>query len=187
MSVWAGWQADLLGNAGLPNTSNNRRFLTAWHSEAETNCENNPIDLSNQPRGASDCAPLPGLTVKAQKYPTHGDAETAFVAQLDANYAKALLSALKTGNPYTADNTGDVTTSLAAWGSVRFSRTFFADTGSAPGRGGVSTGIAAPKAHDGWRDLRHTLNHTVLSELRDSRRITSAALRSMSRKHKVSG
>jgi hypothetical protein len=106
VSTWAGWEADLLTHAGIPNTANNRRFLDDWHSHAETNCKNNPIDLSVRSAGATNCHTLPAVTARAQNYSTTGNAVHAFDVQIHQNAYQHLLAALLTGNPYTASVPG---------------------------------------------------------------------------------
>jgi len=45
--------------------------------------------------------------------------------------------------------------------------------------------IRAPRAHSGWADLQRSFNHHWHPALRNSERFTRAALRSLSKAHKV--
>ena len=46
MPTWSGWVQDFLTAAGFPNTADNRKFLAEWAAHSNTDCGNNPIDLS---------------------------------------------------------------------------------------------------------------------------------------------
>lgn len=187
MSVWAGWQADLLSHSSVPNTADNRRFLTDWHAHAETNCHNNPIDLSARTAGASNCKQLPGLNVRAQNYSTTGNAVHAFAVQIESGTFSDLKAAMLTGNPYTADNTGLASEDLTAWGSQAFAKRYFSETANAPGRGGGPVSVTAPRAHKGWNDIRQTANRHWPAALAYSDRHIRAALRSVGRARRVGG
>lgn len=50
---------------------------------------------------------------------------------------------------------------------------------------GAGGGITASRAHHGWADVRHSLNHVMPGALRASETRTRAALRSLSRARKV--
>lgn len=182
MSVWANWQADLLTHAGVPDTAANRRFLTDWHSHAETNCRNNPVDLSVPSAGASNCRSLPGITEKAQNYATTGDAVHAFYLQVRGSFAQNIRRALESGDPYTVSYTGKVAEDLTAWGSQTFAHWYFNATVNAPGRGG---GIQDGDALRGWADLQRSINRNMPKALHDSANLTRHALRALSRGRKV--
>lgn len=185
MGTWSGWQADLLSFAHLPNTTENRNFLSDWNAHAETNCANNPVDLSVPDTTSSDCASLPGLIPKAQRYTTHGNGAHAFNVQVHQSRYAALLSAMETGDPYTTNNTGEVAQDIALWGSRAFSQRYFDETKNAPGRGSGGDGISAPRAHKGWHDIRRSVNHNWPRALKASERQTRAALRRISHARKV--
>ena len=182
MSTWPGWQADLLSHSGIPNTTNNRRFLSDWHSHAETNCANNPIDLSVTDFDGKDCADLPGLIAKAQRYPTTAAGSHAFDTQIHQAAYAALLSVMMTGNPYTATGSGLASEALSAWGSETFAQRYFAETANAPGRGG---GIVDGDALRGWTDLQRSINKRMPAALAASQATTRRALRSLGRTHRV--
>ncbi len=162
MSVWSGWQADLLGHAGIPNTTANRNFLSSWHSHAASNCHDNPIDLSVQSAGSSNCHALPGVNAHAQNYSTTGNAVHAFDVQIHQNAYRHLLAALMSGDPYTASGTGLAAQDLAAWGSRGFSQFFFNATAGAPGRGGGYK----PTSTKAWGSVQKSVNHGMPTMLR---------------------
>jgi hypothetical protein len=180
VSVWSGWQADLLSHAGIPNTTNNRRFLSDWHAHAETNCRNNPIDLSVTVGATRNCAPLPGLNVQAQRYTTTGNAVHAFTVQIHQARYSHLLAALRSGNPYTAASPGLIAADLAAWGSQTFAQRFFNQTVT---NAGGAAGYA-PTALPAWADLQRQVNHglpVALRRLSGLNRATKNALAQRSR------
>lgn len=185
MSVWAGWQSDLLTHAVLPDTAANRRFLSDWHSHAETNCKNNPIDLSVKDFDGSDCHALPGLIAKAQSYPTHAAGSHAFHTQIHQSDYAALFAAMQTGNPYTADNTGPASEAISRWGSRAFGQRFFAETDltRSGGPGGQLAGQG--QALRGWSHLQRAINHDLPKALHASQQARHAALRSLARAHRV--
>lgn len=182
MSVWTGWQADLLTHAGIPSTTHNRSFLSDWHSHAETSCHDNPVDLSVRAGTSSNCAELPGLLAHAQAYPTTGDAVHAFDVQIHEGAYGDLLAVMLTGNPYTATGTGLASEAIAAWGSEKFAHRYFAETANAPGRGG---GIVDGDALKGWSDLQRSFNKRLPAALTASQATTSRALRALGRARKV--
>lgn len=185
MSVWSGWEADLLSHSSVPNTANNRRFLDDWHARAETNCNNNPIDLSVDTPGATQCAPLATTGGHARNYATSGDAVHAFSVQINQAAYHDLKVAMLTGNPYTADNTGVAAGDIAAWGSESFAQWYFSQTANAPGRGGGPVPVNAPQAHKGWADMRRSVNHHWPQALAASDRHIRIALRSIGKARKV--
>ncbi len=182
MSVWKGWQADFLTHTkGVPNTTHNRRFLTEWHDHAETNCRNNPIDLSAVFSFSKNCHALGGRNPQAQSYPTHPDAVAAFYTQVrDGNYPH-LLHALASGNPYALDHDAVVALAgdLGEWGSGTFS-SWYEDQQTQP----VLT-LKAPQALAGWKALRKSVNRGMPNALAHSHRVNKGTLRTLHRARKV--
>ncbi len=181
MSVWNGWQADLLSHAGIPNTTNNRNFLSSWHSHAETNCHNNPIDLSVHSAGATNCHALPAVTAHAQNYSTTGNAVHAFDVQIHQNAYQHLLAALLTGNPYTASGTGLASQDLTKWGSQKFAQFFFNATAGAPGRGGGYK----PTSTKAWGSVQRSVNRGLPTMLRRVGALNKATSTQLRRRRRV--
>ena len=180
--MWTGWQADLLTHSGIPNTGHNRSFLSDWHSRAETNCHDNPVDLSVPAGTSTNCAGLPGVVAHAQAYPTTGDAVHAWDVQIHQGAYADLLSVMLSGNPYTAVGTGLASEAITAWGSERFAQRYFTETANAPGRGG---GIVDGDALKGWSDLQRSFNKRMPTALTASQATTARALRVLGRARKV--
>lgn len=185
MSTWSGWEDQFLKVAGLPTTAANRRFLDEWAAHAETNCTNNPIDLTHKLSGSTNCGSLPALTLKTQHYTSHAQAAQAFLAEIDGTNLRQLRAALESGDPFTVNNTGVVSEQIDFWGSTTFAKFYFNETGSAPGRGGSSSQFEDSHALAGWADIRHSVNHNMPAALRSSQKMTAAALRRVGRARKV--
>src|SRR5207302_2597796 len=126
---------------------------------------------------SSDCADI-GRSTKAQRYTTHGNAAQAFNQELHSGDYAHLLAALRSGDPYTAKNSGLVSQELSAWGSQKFAQRYFGETANAPGRGGGG-GIRAPHALGGWHDVQHSVNVRLPATLRQSNRYTVRALQAL--------
>lgn len=185
MATWAGWESELLNAAGFDTSAGNVQFLHDWGDHTNSACVNNPIDLSRVMRGSSDCHDLPGSRT-AQKYVSHAQAANAFAGQVASGDFPILLAAFKSGDAYTQSRLGAVMIDLDKWGSHSFVLWLEGQFGISPGGGGLGTvSTAAPKAHNGWADLRHSVNHNMPAALRASQRNTRAALRSLSRARKV--
>jgi hypothetical protein len=185
MATWTGWEAQFLAAAQVPDTTSNVQFLDDWARHANTDCRNNPIDLSTPVSGSTNCASLPAITARAQNYTTHANAAHAFYVQTHAGYAKALLAALKSGDPYTVTDTGTVATDISAWGSQKFAEVYFTETAGAPGRGGG--GGIAPQALKGWHDVRRSVNTKMPAALQHSEKMVRRALQDLSRASRVRG
>ena len=181
MSVWNGWQADLLSHAGIPNTAGNRKFLSDWHAHAETNCRDNPIDLSVRSAGASNCHALPGINARAQNYSTTGNAVHAFDVQIHQNAYRHLLSAMLTGNPYTASGSGLAGQDLTAWGSQGFAQFYFNATAAAPGR----SGGYKPTSTKAWSSVQRSVNHGLPTMLRRTGALNKSTSQLLRRKRRV--
>lgn len=184
MTTWGGWQTEFLTAAQVPNTTNNRRFLDDWASHAETNCRNNPVDLSAKVSGSTNCHSLPAITARAQNYTTHGNAAHAFYVQTHAGSSKALLAALASGNPYTVDDTGAVATDLSAWGSQGFAQRYFAETAGQRGGGGGG-GPTAPHSTKAWGQLQNQVNRQLPTTLRKVSGLQAATSTTLRRRRRV--
>lgn len=181
MATWPGWQAQLLLAAGLPNSSNNVSFLTDWHNHANTNCGNNPVDISLNISGASPCKLTSNPNHRARNYANRDQAAGQFAAQIHSGSYPTLLAVLRDSNPYDLDRYPQVTANLDTWGSGKFADWYSTKLSNLVAGGN----IAAPRAHNGWADLRRSANRKGPAALRDSDRLTNAALRSLSRVRKV--
>lgn len=184
MATWSGWQTEFLTAAQVQNTADNRRFLSEWASNANTNCKNNPVDLTASVAKSTNCHSLPSITAKAQNYTSHGNAAHAFYVQTHRSGQTALLAALKSGNPYTVDNTGNVAQDLSSWGSQTFAQIYFAETAGQRGGGG-GTDNYAPHTTKAWGDLRHQVNQTMPTTLRRVGRLQTATSTALRRHRRV--
>ena len=185
MATWSGWEIQFFNRAHILNTPPNQRLLTAWANHATSpNCANNPIDLSIAVGGSSHCHANTGIHHWTMRYGSHGDAASAFDTEIHQAWAHALLSALNSGNPFQVANWNDVVSVFVSWGSVSMSNWYFNQFQTSGGGGGGGGGKGA-RAHHGWTDLRHSINHNMPKALRASEQHTSAALRALSKARKV--
>lgn len=182
-ATWDGWQADLLGAAGIIVTPPNMDFLSDWHAHAPGSCNFNPIDLSTSVSGSTRCGATVAGFGRTQNYGTHAQAETAFKRQVTAASMKALKAALDTGNPF---QIGDRTAAVAAivkWGSPQFAAWY--KTATSSGQTGGSKGSGTADLMGGWHSLQRSLNRNWRRDLNRGERSLHAALRSLGHSRKV--
>lgn len=186
MTVWSGWQAQLLSAASLPGSSENSAFLSDWHSSANSNCTNNPVDISRTATGATNCHPLTGART-AKNYTSHGQAASAFDQELHSGNFPHLLAALNSGTPYHVPSAHDVIADLIVWGSETFAYQLSQNYGPPSGGGGGGGGFKNAQALKGWHSLQLSVNRDMRPTLADSNRKIRRALQSLSRAHRVKG
>jgi hypothetical protein len=182
MSAWSGWEAEFLKAAGLPLTTSNEAFLNQWNTYDNTNCRNNPIDLSRQTAGSTACADLPNGK-KARNYLSHAQAASTFSAQLKSGGYPNLLAALRSGQPYAVANPSKVAQDLGKWGSGIFQQAYVGAASTPPPSPGGN--LNAPRAHGGWRDLRRSINRNMPRSLNRAHNLTQQALRATSHGRRV--
>lgn len=179
MSVWSGWQADLLKAAGFPNNAANRSFLSAWHSHATSNCTRNPVDISKQVGEWTACKHLnQGRT--ANNYANRADAESAFKGQIFGSEFLHLNAGFFNSALHTASASSDVIAEIRLWGSTAFAN--YLENQASGGGGG---GAKSPGIHKGWSQLRHSVNSSLPGAFRESDKLRRQALRSLSKARKV--
>ena len=185
MATWSGWQNQFLLAAGVVDTPPNRDFLTEWAKHASSpQCKNNPIDLHHKVGSSTNCDHPAGFAYWTQAYTSHAHAATAFGDQLRQQVYLAISDTLGTGNPWQDPGYKLVHKALLAWPSNNFAAWYLNKMTGAGGPGGGGGGKAA-RAHSGWNDLRHSVNHNMPKALRTSERHTHAALRALSKARKV--
>lgn len=185
MPTWTGWQNQFLNAAHIIVTPPNRTFMTEWAKLEGGSCKNNPVDLTHSVNGSTRCGATVGGFGRTQNYPTHAGAAHAFSLQMRTSWVKPLLDALNTGNPFQIGDRSAAVAVLNRWASPTFA-TWYANAttdGTTGGSGGG--GGKGAKAHSGWADLRHSVNHNMPQALKHSKQHTDAALRSLSRARKV--
>lgn len=177
MGEWTGWQADLLGRAGLPTAEATQEFLYDWHSHTASDCGNNPIDISRGASGATNCKKLTD-TRTAKNYTSHAQAATAFSQQIHSGQFPALLRALNSAIPYQQPSVAAVVADLRKWGSPGFATYYrnHANAGSGGGQGGGG-GSGEPHVHKGWHDIRRSVNTHMPRALAQAEHLTRQALR----------
>lgn len=176
MATWSGWQNQLLRAAHFPTSAANREFLTAWNQHAESNCRNNPVDISKQVDPWSACKHLgPGRT--ANNYGTRQAAADAFNGQVFGSEFLALNTGFENSalSPFAASD--EVIAAIDLWGSAKFAAWL---------RGQASKSAGTPTHfHQGWNDLRRSVNKRYPNALTDSTKLTKAALRKLAHARRV--
>jgi hypothetical protein len=183
MTTWAGWAADFLAAASLPDTARNRSFLSDWAANANhPGCTNNPIDLTHHEPGSTNCAATSLIGVHVQRYTSHTWARTAFNSQIHSGDYPHLLGALRSGSPYTVKDLGPVASDIGDWQSINFANVYLSKAEAGP-----PTTINAAKAHKGWADIRHSFNHNAVPTLVHARRVRAAGLRRLAHARRLGG
>lgn len=181
MSVYSGWQHDLLGAASLPDTAANRRFLNAWHANAESDCSLNPIDLTDRNDHSHNCKQTGFVGRSYQRYDDRVWTRTAFYAQITSGKYPHLRAALRSGNPYTVTDYVAVTDDIGKWASQTFSNIYLDVMRS----GGPPPTLKAPQALRGWGDIQRAVNRHLPAALHASQQHRHAALRELRRARRV--
>lgn len=180
MSTWAGWVTDFLNIPALTNTPPNQTFMEQWSAHDATQCKNAPITLSTVVAGSSRCGNTVTPLGRTQQYNTRAHAVHAWSLQIELGVAKPIKDAINTGNPFQINDRAPVVAALKTWGSPSFADWYKNATSS----GGTGTGgnpsTRAPHTHSGYHDLQHVMEHHLPSALRQSGKLTDAALRSLS-------
>lgn len=184
MATWAGWEAQFLNAAGLIVTPPNMALLNQWSQNAHTSCRNNPIDLSHNLVGSTQCGALPGIFPHARNYTSHAQAATAFADEVRSSFAAKLYQALNSGNPYQVSFYNDVASVFVSWGSDKMLNVYLT-TATGPAGNPNPPGSKKADLLDGWHSLRRSLNRNWRPALHAAERDLHTALRSLSRSHKV--
>jgi len=181
-STWSGWQRQFLTRAGIIITPPNLNLLSLWAQNSATNCDNNPIDLSQTVAGSPNCGELHGIFPHAKHYSSHRNAATAFRTEINMSFAHALLVAMNTGNPFQAPNFNDAASVFVSWGTPKMLDVFL-NQGHTPGGGG---GGGSAGIHKGWADLQRSVGKGRLGKkVTATNRMDAATLRAIRRAHKV--
>ena len=180
MSTWIGWRNELLKAAGVPLTTAARDFIYQWNKHAQSDCHNNPLDISHTVRGATACQRLTP-TRTAQNYTSHKQAADAFAAELHSGNFRHLAAAITATDPYKVADTIGVIRDIERWGSVKFAQYYGtkAPPPPGPGPGPPPKGGTLPKGHHGYHDLQVALARTLPTNLRRSKIIRQRVLRKM--------
>lgn len=173
MSAWSGWVADMISGLGIPDTADNRNFLTQWEQNDPSRCQNNPLVASWTARRSSNCKPAPGA-LYVQNYASPGSAIRATARQLASNDYPYLRDALMTGHPLNWQPLSQVVTDLNLWGATGFAAQIAFEHGiSVPG------GAKVPTTHvtAAWSRWMRTLAHKGPSSHRRTLAVAARANR----------
>lgn len=185
MSTWSGWIIQFLSRANILNTPPNQTFMSEWASHSPGGCKNNPVILSTAVAGSTRCGDTVAGFGRTQNYGTHAEAAHAFSIQMHTAWVKPLLDALNSGNPFQIGDRSNVVGVLKRWGDEGFAAWYANANDDGTTGGGGGGGGKSARAHGGWNDLRHSINHNMPKALRTSQQHTTVALRALSKARKV--
>ena len=185
MATWTGWENQLLNAAGIIVTPPNRQLLDLWAKNALTSCRNNPIDLSHNVSGSTQCGALPGIFAHARNYTTHAKAASAFDQEIHASFAAQLLKAMDTGNPFQVKYASDVASVFVSWGTDKMLNAYLNAAGAGGGGGGGGGGGIAPRTHKAWGDLQRSVNTHLPAAINHAAKVNAATLQKLRHVHRV--
>lgn len=188
MATWSGWIQQFLSAANFPNTDGNRTWLSEWAQNANTNCRNNPIDLSRKQGGSSACSKLTDSRT-AQNYTSHAQAAAAFINQINSGNFPNLLAGMKAGDPFARATLPAVLGDLLTWGSSQWEKHLENEFGVTPGGGGIGGGgnftPTATNVYKSWGDIQTSINRNLPTALHRITVSQTALLRTLAHKRRV--
>jgi|SRR6185437_5972370 len=111
MSIWQGWEQELLAAIGAPSTPQNISFLDAWANAEGGSASYNPMNTTQPASGAMDYN-----SAGVKEYTSAQQGIVATAQTLENGYYPTILSGLKSGNPLT--NAGsELNAELNKWGT----------------------------------------------------------------------
>lgn len=171
MGVWVGWAQELLGAAGLSTGTDSLAFMDEWAQNANANCKNNPVDISQRHGGSTKCKVLPSGKA-AQRFSSHKEAAAAFAAQLTEKNYPHLYAGLHSGEPFATSVTDGIASDLRRWGSDKWRKAYLTQQGAITGgTGATANGLK------GFNAFQHSLARELPTALRRSHVIRQQALR----------
>lgn len=119
MSIWQGWEQQLLAAIGAPTTQQNISFLDKWASiesgaKGTGGGQFNPLNTTQTEPGSTAFNFNNGFPV--QNFPNASEGITATATTLQNGYYPDILSALQSGNPF-ANITQAMRSQLNTWGT----------------------------------------------------------------------
>lgn len=182
MGTYTNWKHDLLSSDRMPDTTANLRFMGEFHTNSESDCALNPIDLTHHVTGeSSNCKQTGYVGRYYQRYTDRIWTRTAFYAQMTSGDYPHLRAALRSGNPYTVSDYLDVSKDIGKWSSGPFSSVYLGEMQS----GGPIPTLKAPQALAGWKDVQHSVNRGMPAALKASEHMRNAAWRHVRRAGKL--
>ena len=138
-NAWTGWEEDVIGYLGVPNTKENIEFLDVWQQFEHSNAHNNPLNLT-KPTGI---ATINSAGVQSYSTAAQGALYTANNIK-NSGYYPTIYAALQSGKPLDIFvlHKGDPNKQLAIikelrkWGSGTYADYLSQLTGGKVGQGG---------------------------------------------------
>jgi hypothetical protein len=180
--VWSGWQAAVLADIPAPDTADNVRFLTDWHSFELSGAQYNPLNTTQKESGSTT---FNSAGVQNYTGPTQGAKATA--QTLDNGFYGNIVAALKEGSPYTYAMSPAIGRELTTWGTPNFAAKFLGT--AAPSQPGGILNTAPPEPGQssiaGFHQVGLVLAHGLPKHLYTSMRLGQHTKRNLSRFTKV--
>ena len=138
-NAWTGWEEDVIGYLGVPNTVENKEFLDVWQQFEHSNAHNNPLNLT-KPTGV---ATINSAGVQSYSTAAQGALYTANNIK-NSGYYPTIYAALQSGKPLDIFvlHKGDpkkqlaIIAELRKWGSGTYADYLSQLTGGKAGQGG---------------------------------------------------
>lgn len=189
MAAWRGWEADVLRLLGAPVTDANVRFLSGWHDYEESACANNPLNTTLVYGGSTRCN-----AASVQSYPSHGVGAAATARTLLSGLYKAIVAALRSGDPFSYHAAYQVASNIRTWGTDEWANVYLTLAAlSQPGGIGQTLppivppppAAFAPSVHHGWGGLQRSVNRRLPTALARSQAIRRAVRRKLHRQSRL--
>lgn len=177
MTVWAGWDTQLLSQLDAQNTGANRSFVGEWAKADGTACARNPLAATVPLADSTNCKQVTGA-VYVQAYSTHAHAVAATTKQLEEPPFAPILAALKTGNPFTYANWQEVVGALGTWGAHAYAVQYGNEAQAVQGRagGGGTISSDASRSLAGYKHFSQQLSHTLPQQLHQAQQLRAQAV-----------
>lgn len=111
MSVWQGWESQVLAAIGAPVTAANVAFLDAWQNAEGGSAAYNPLNTTQRMSGST-----PYNSAGVQEYGSTAQGANATAQTLQNGRYGAIVDGLRSGNPLGGD-TSTIAQELGTWGT----------------------------------------------------------------------
>jgi hypothetical protein len=174
VSVWPGWERDVLTALKAPINADTTKFMDEWHAFEGGSALNNPLNTTQPELGATNYN-----SVGVKNYPSSAVGTKATVTTLENGRYPDIIGALRSGVPFTYGNKGAVSSQIQTWGSFNFAN-WYMQQGIAAQPGvpaeTAPSGTMGTQSMTAWHVLSLTLGREVPQSLQHSQKARAAAL-----------
>jgi hypothetical protein len=174
VSVWPGWERDVLTALKAPIDADTTKFMDTWHDYEGGSALNNPMNTTQPEPGATNYN-----SVGVKNYVSSASGTLATVTTLENGRYPDILAALRSGKPFAYGNKGAVASQLQTWGSFTFANWYMQQgIASQPGVPAETTppSTMGTQSIQAWHVLSLTLGREVQRSLQHSQKARAAAL-----------